>query len=236
MTPYSGKLKMQTQRLSGSWIDDTLGTDWVAKSRVNGLVTLSSRSFSDPVRGILLARECILDVPGKFFAETLLVYPQTDEIFPIFGSEYIRMARGCFGAVDFHPVQTENNLIPPDFDHFPPRTVPRSPHYDLDRHFSPVLWHHKSPDDFYGEFSDTASTRLRHYLGVLPHTPPSDPPNPERFSSFDTYMALNDPARGILRAHFSAEFADEYIRRFLFPHGRCDSELGHFHADQTGGN
>ena len=224
---------MITQRLSESWIDDALGADWVSESFVNGPVTLSSRSFSDPSRGILLSRECVLDVPGKFFAETLLVYPQTEEIFPIFGSEYIAMGRGCFGAVDFHPVQSENNQIPPHFDHFPPRTVARSHHYDLDRHFSPVLWHHKSHDDFYGEFASTASTRLRHYLGVLS---PSKTLEPGRFSSFDTYMALNYPARGILRAHFSAEFADEYIRRFLFPHGRCDSELGHVHADQTGGD
>ncbi len=224
---------MITQRLSESWINDTLGADWVSESCINGPVTLSSRSFSDPSRGILLSRECVLDVPGKFFAETLLVYPQTEEIFPIFGSEYIAMGRGCFGAVDFHPVQSENNQIPPHFDHFPLRTVARSPHYDLDRHFSPVLWHHKSPDDFYGEFASTASTRLRHYLGVLS---PSKTLEPGRFSSFDTYMALNDPARGILRAHFSAEFADEYIRRFLFPHGRCDSELGHVHADQPGGD
>lgn len=206
---------MRPPLLSQRWIDDALGTDWVTEHCANGPVTLRSRSFSDPSRGILLSRECVLDVPGKFFAETLLVYPQTDEIFPIFGSEYIGMGRGCFGAVDFHPVQAENNHIPRHFDHFPPRTVARSPHYDLDRHFSPVLWHHKSPDDFYGEFADVASTRLRHYLGVLP---PGTPPEPGRFSPFDTYMALNDPARGILKAYFGAEFADEYISRFLFPH------------------
>jgi hypothetical protein len=82
------------------------------------------------------------------------------------------------------------------------------------------LWHHKSPDDFYGEFADVASTRLRHYLRVLT---PSTPPEPGRFSPFDTYMALNDPARGILKAYFGAEFSDDYIRRFLFPHCRCDS-------------
>jgi hypothetical protein len=207
---------MKKQRSLGSWIDNALGTDWVTESRVNGPVTLRSRSFSDTTRGIWLARECVLDVPGKFFAETLLIYPHTKEIFPIFGSEYIRMARGCFGAVDFHPVQVENNLIPAIFDHFPLRTVPKSPHYDLDRHFSPVLWHHKDPNDFYGEFADVASTRLRHYMGSLPH---NSPPDPSQFSAFDTYMALNDPARGILKAHFGAEFSDDYIRRFLFPHG-----------------
>lgn len=221
---------MIRQRSSESWIDDALGTDWVTKYRVNGPVTLRSRSFSDPSRGIFLARECVLEVPGKFFAETLLVYPQTNEIFPIFGSEYLRTGKGFLGVIDFHSGQAENNQIPADFNHFAPRTIPGSRHYDLDRHFSPVLWHHKSPNDFYGEFAGIASTRLHHYLRVLP---PNTPPEPRRFSPFDTYMALNDPARGILKAHFGAEFADEYLRLFLFPHGRCDSELGILHSDQT---
>ena len=207
---------MTRPRSSKSWIDDTLGTDWVTEHHANGPVTLRSRSFSDPSRGILLSRECVLNVPGKFFAETLLVYPHTDEIFPIFGSEYIRTGKRFLGVIDFHSGQAENNLIPAIFDHFPPRTVSKSRHYDLDRHFSPVLWHHKSPNDFYGEFADVASTRLRHYIGALPQ---NSPPNSSQFSDFDTYMALNDPARGILKAHFGSEFSDDYIRRFLFPHG-----------------
>ena len=34
--------------------------------------------------------------------------------------------------------------------------------------------------------------------------------------AYDTHMAVNDPARGILKAYFSSEFADHYIHNFLF--------------------
>jgi hypothetical protein len=216
-----------TPQSSGNWLSNVLEPAWSVKTDIAGVALLRSRHFTDPGRGIFYCRECVLDVPGKFFAETALVYPQTAGVFPIFGSEYIRMARGSFGAIDFHPTQTENNTIPPEFGHFPTRTVAKSPHYDLDRHFSPVLWHKKSPDDFYEEFADTAEDRLRGYMGVLGHFCDSGGVEPDRFVEFDDYMAINDPARGILKAYFGSEFANDYIRRFLFPQCRCNTELGH---------
>jgi hypothetical protein len=222
--------------LSGNWISNVLGTTWDVETVENKPATLHSRWFSAPERGISYCRECVLTVPGKFFAETVLVYPQTAEIFPIFGSEYIRMARGSFGAVDFHPVQVENNRIPGDFGDFPPRTVPRSPHYDLDRHFSPVLWHKKHPDDFYGEFEEVADTRLTRYLAVLDRYRSNKPPDPDNFAAFDTYMAVHDPAHGILKSYFGAEFANDYIRRFLFPHCGRNVELGHVQRNKTPGS
>lgn len=209
---------------------------WTLEFVENPPATLRSRWFSAPERGIHLARECVLDVSGRFFAETVLVYPQTDEIFPIFGSEYIRMAKGSFGAVDFHPAQVENNEIPGDFDDFPPRTVSKSPHYDLDRHFSPILWHKKHPDDFYEEFEDVAEARLRRYLTVLEQYKSDEPADSANFTLFDTYMAVHDPAHGILKAYFGSEFANDYLRRFLFPHCRRDVELGHVQRNQTPGS
>lgn len=163
----------------------------------------------------------------------MLVYPQTTEIFPVFGSEYIKMGRGCFGAIDFHPTQTVDNQVPDDFRDFPLRTVSKSPHYDLNRHFSPVLWHKKSPDDFYGEFADVAESRLRRYLDVLDQYRVNTPLNPANFTAFDTYMAVHDPAYGILKAYFGPEFANDYIRRFLFPNCGRDVELGHIQGDKT---
>lgn len=219
--------------MSGNWVDRALGGDWNSEFVENPSANLRSRWFSAPERGIHLARECVLDVPGRFFAETVLVYPQTAKIFPIFGSEYIRMARGSFGAVDFHPTQVENNKIPDDFGDFPPRAVSKSPHYDLDRHFSPVLWHKKHPDDFYEEFEDVAEARLRRYLDVLDRYKGNIPPDSVNFTPFDTYMAVHDPAHGILKAYFGSEFANDYLRRFLFPHCRRDVELRHVQRNQT---
>lgn len=210
-----------------NWRNRALDGKWEVESDEKGPATVHSRCFSDTEQGILLARECILDIPDKFFAETVLVYPQTDGFFPIFGSEYIKMGRGCFGAVDFHPPQAENNEIPEEFRVYPGRIVNHSPHYDLNQHFSPVLWHKKSAEDFYDEFENVAEGRLKHYLAVLGSHRSDQADDPEKFSYFDTYMAVHDPAHGILKAYFGAEFANDYLRRFLFPHCRCDTELGY---------
>ena len=118
---------MRPQLLSQRWIDDTLGTDWVTEHRANGPVTLRSRSFSDPSRGIFLSRECVLDVPGKFFAETLLVYPQTNEIFPIFGSEYIRMGGDASGRLIFTPYRPKTTRFRPISTIFPLEPSPDPP-------------------------------------------------------------------------------------------------------------
>jgi len=216
---------------SGKWTDKALGTVWETETHHAGEVTLISVSQNVPDRGILLARGCVLTVPEKFFAETLLIYPNTDGNFPIFGSEYIKMARGHFGATDFHPLDPKNNTIPLDFDVFPDRIVEKSPHYDLDTHFSPKLWHRKGVDNFYDEFSEVCEGRLYHYLGVLSTADRANSADVSKFTPFDAYMAVNDPARGILKAYFGEDFADDYIRTFLFPHCGPSSQLGELQAD-----
>jgi hypothetical protein len=211
---------------SGKWTDEALGTNWETEIRQSNETTLVSVSQNVPDRGIFLARGCVLTVPGKFFAETLLVYPSTVGNFPIFGSEYIKMARGHFGATDFHPLTPENNQIPADFNVFPDRIVEKSPHYDLNTHFSPKLWHRKGVDDFYEEFSEVCEGRLYHYLEVLSTVDKENPVDTTKFTPFDSYMAVNDPARGILKAYFGESFANDYIKSFLFPHCGPGSQLG----------
>jgi len=218
---------------SGKWTDKWLGTNWETETHQSGEVTLVSVSNPDLDRVIFLARGCVLTVPGKFFAETLLVYPNTVGNFPIFGSEYIRMAKGHFGATDFHPLTPENNQIPPDFDVFPDRMVVKSPHYDLDTHFSTKLWHKRGVDNFYNEFSEACSARLSHYLDVLSTVDRLDSVDTSKFTAFDSYMAVNDPARGILKAYFGSDFADEYIRTFLFPHCGPGSQLRELQTDHA---
>ena len=35
-------------------------------------------------------------------------------------------------------------------------------------------------------------------------------------TNYDRHMAERDPAHGILKSYFSAEFADFYVQKFLF--------------------
>jgi len=159
-----------------------------------------------------------LTVPGKFFAETMLVYPCNGVNFPVFGSEYIEMRGRYFGAVDFHPVFGETGHIEEYFSDFPDRIVEKSAHYDLDTYFSRKLWHKRSDKPFYDEFVGVCETRLSRFMGILPHLPPNDPD----YVDLDAYMAENDPAHGILKAYFGPEFADDYVKKFLFPGNSVD--------------
>lgn len=184
-----------------------------SETTVSGPANLESKWFSLPSEGIHYARSCILTVPDKFFAETMLVYPCRGVNFPVFGSEYIEMRGRYFGAVDFHPVSKDTNHIETYFSDFPDREVQKSAHYDLDTYFSSKLWHKRGKIDFYAEFVDVCESRLGRFMEILPSLEASDPD----YDSFDAYMAENDPAHGILKAYFGPEFADDYVKGFLFP-------------------
>lgn len=194
---------------SRKWIDSQSGS----KTVESGAATIESSWFRNPHSGVHYSRSCVLTVPGKFFAETMLVYPCNGASFPVFGSEYIEMRGRCFGAVDFHPISGKTGYIDDYFNDFPDRTVEKSAHYDLDTYFSQKLWHKRSDEPFYDEFVDVCEERLGRFMQILPNLPPHTP----NYTYFDAYMAENDPAHGILKAYFGLEFADDYIRGFLFP-------------------
>ncbi len=194
---------------SKKWIDGR-GSSEITVSEP---ATLESMWFRLPSEGVHYARSCVLTVPGKFFAETMLVYPCNGVNFPVFGSEYIEMRGRYFGAVDFHPVSGETIHIDTYFSDFPDRKVQKSAHYDLDTYFSRKLWHKRSDEPFYEEFVSVCEARLGLFMEILPNLPPHTP----SYTTFDAYMAENDPAHGILRAYFGPEFADDYVKGFLFP-------------------
>lgn len=209
---------MTTPLWSEKWAVEVIQGEWEPRIDESGPARIESVSLRSPDLGISYARGCILTVPGKFFAETLLVYPSEGRDFPIFGSEYIEMANRYFGATDFHPPNGDNRPIEAFFPDFPPREVQSSRHYDLDTYFSTKLWHKRSDNPFYEDFVTVCYERLRHYVARLP----ANTGNRPDFTRFDRYMADHDPAHGILKSYFGAEFANDYIRTYLFPHGDCD--------------
>lgn len=209
---------MTTPLWSGKWAIEVIPGEWETRIDRSGPATIESVAIRAPDRGISYARGCILTVPGKFFAETLLVYPSEGRDFPIFGSEYIEMANRCFGATDFHPPGGDNRPVEAFFPDFPAREVQNSRHYDLDTYFSTKLWHRRDSNPFYEDFVVVCRERLRHYVARLPANTGHRPD----FTGFDRYMADHDPAHGILRSYFGAEFANDYIRGYLFPHSGSD--------------
>lgn len=219
---------MTTPLWSKNWTIEVIGGVWDSKINESGPARIESVWLRSPERGIGYARGCILTVPGKFFAETVLIYPADGWNFPIFGSEYIGMGKRYFGAMDFHPPGGDNRPVEAFFPDFPRRNVENSKHYDLNTYFSTKLWYERAETPFYERFEAEARARAAAYVARLPtvtgHTP--------CFRSFDRYMAEHDPAHGILRSYFGAEFANDYIRGFLFPHA-SNNELGLVSANNS---
>lgn len=205
---------MATPLWSENWALEVVQGAWESRIDESGAARIESISFRAPEQGIFYSRGCILTVPGKFFAETFLVYPAEGQDFPIFGSEYIEMANRYFGATDFHPPNGNNQPIEAFFPDFPHREVESSRHYDLDKYFSTKLWHRRDSKPFYEDFSEVCKERLQCYMARLPVNAGNGPD----FADFDGYMADHDPAHGILKSYFGANFANDYIRTYLFPH------------------
>ena len=178
------------------------------------------RSYTWRGEAIRRARLCEFEVPGKFTAETLVVYPDWETTTPIFGTEYITIAdRKFFGAIDFHPLSQDPSYTRKHIDEylydFPLRSTEQSKFYDLSTYFSSRFWIRKSESDFREEYVDWADRYLGRYRMALMDGEIGDS-NKAFHVAYDKHMAENDPAHGILKSYFSEEFADFYIKRFLF--------------------
>jgi len=178
------------------------------------------RSYTWSGEIIRRARLCELAVEGKFTAQTLVIYPNWETETPIFGTEYITIAdKKFFGATDFHPLSQNESYIKSQIDEylydFPERTTEESRFYDLSTYFSPRFWIRKSDKDFYSEYVDWTDRYLGRYrMALMDGT--LGPSNRSAHAAYDSHMAANDPAHGILKAYFSPEFADFYVNKFLF--------------------
>lgn len=191
--------------------------DGVEPLYTNPLSQLYSYVWKSPT--VSKARLCLLNVPEKFFAETLVIYPLPTTNFPIFGCEYLNIGgKKFFGGIDFHPVTTDPDYAEKHLSHLPDTPHTTSKFYDLNDFFSKKFWMEKRPTGFYEEYLDLVDEYLEAYRECI-ETPPS-PSNSGNYAfrhrDYNTHMAERDPARGILKAYFSEDFAEYYISNFLF--------------------
>jgi 15,16-dihydrobiliverdin:ferredoxin oxidoreductase len=202
--------------------------EWEETNRLpEGLEHLTTTSEGSEIRSyvwggetIRRARVCELSIPGKFTAETLVIYPDWCTQTPILGTEYITIAnKKFFGAIDFHPLlQTPEYLerwVEEYLYDFPERQTETSKFYDLSKYFSSRFWTKKSAEDFSEEYTDWADRYMGRYRMALMDGDVSESNRPLHVD-YDRHMALNDPAHGILKSYFGAGFADFYVHRFLF--------------------
>jgi 15,16-dihydrobiliverdin:ferredoxin oxidoreductase len=161
-------------------------------------------------------RLCELEIENKFYAESLVIYPNFCYETPIFGTEYLRIGkRKYFGAIDFHPI-TENQNFLKFLDMFPDRKSSKTIFYDFDLFFSKKLWLSKRSEDFYNEYQIMVKCFIHQYKKCLLESEKNNSSFEFNQSQYNQYMSLNDPAFGVLKSYFNEEFAENYIHNFLF--------------------
>lgn len=161
-------------------------------------------------------RLCELEIENKFYAESLVIYPDFLYETPIFGTEYLTIGkRKYFGAIDFHPITESQNFVQ-FLEMFPNRKVNKTVFYNFDLFFSKKLWINKRNEDFYNEYQIMVKCFLHQYKKCLLKSQKSNSSFKEQQQQYNEYMALNDPAFGVLKSYFNEDFATNYIHNFLF--------------------
>lgn len=161
-------------------------------------------------------RLCELQVSNKFYAESLVIYPDFCYEIPIFGTEYLKIGeKKYFGAIDFHPVSKNTEYLT-FLESFPNRKINDSSFYDLDQFFSPKLWLHKRQEDFYNEYQIMVKCFLHQYKKCLLCSQTITQSLENNHMMYNDNMTANDPAFGILKSYFGKDFTEEYIHNFLF--------------------
>ncbi len=157
-------------------------------------------------------RLCELKIENKFEAQTLVIYPDSNYDYPIFGTEYVNISNKKYlAAIDFHPVSSNKDYLT-SLKEFPNLELNSSRFYNLSEFFSNKMWIKKDKKDFYDEYVIWVRKYLQKYLNInkLPI------PVLESQKKYNYHMASNDPAFGILKSYFGKEFSTRYINDFLF--------------------
>jgi hypothetical protein len=186
------------------------------EKKENPPALLISKAWNGESAGFYRARTCVFEAKGKFRAETLVIYPCVGQLLPVFGCEYIELPSKSLAVIDFHPIGGNLGPVMEALSSEPDRKVEKSAFYDLNGFFSPKMWHERGGKEIYEPFKEAAERYIDRYYGLLGGNLPSGGDYRTLHAPYNEYMGANDPAHGILKAYFSKEFADEYIREFLF--------------------
>ena len=188
--------------------------DWLSSTTKNNNAILKSYLWSSELCHRI--RFCELIIGDKFYGESLVIYPNFCYETPIFGTEYLKIGKKqYFGAVDFHPI-TENQNFMKFLDIFPDRKLNKTIFYDFDLFFSKKLWLRRRNEEFYDEYQIMVKCFMYQYKKCLLESKENSSSFKFHQSQYNNYMALNDPAFGILKSYFNKDFAKDYIHNFLF--------------------
>lgn len=187
---------------------------WLDEKIVDKNISLSSYLWTS--NNIEKIRLCELKIDKKFYAESLVIYPKKELFLPVFGTEFLNIAnKRYFGAIDFHPI-VDNEHYLRYLKEFPDTKVKNLKQYDINRFFSKKFWVKKSDNNFYSEYIIWVKCYLYQYKKLIESEKTKKFIDKNPFLGYNEYMSSNDPAFGILKSYFDGNFAEKYIKQFLF--------------------
>lgn len=187
--------------------------DWV-KIETKENISLTSYLWNSDL--LSKVRLCEFKVKDKFYAESLIIYPNKHLESPIFGTEYLKIGeKKYFGAIDFHPINQKCDYLK-FIDEFPDRRQEKEIFYDFSKFFSKKLWIRRRNNDFYSEYQIMVKCFLHQYKKCLESSKETKLSYDDIHKNYNEYMSENDPAFGILKSYFGSEFSEKYINNFLF--------------------
>ena len=188
--------------------------NWIQPCITNPNGYLKSYVWSDEY--CYKIRLCELVIKGKFKAESLVIYPNTNLDAPIFGTEYVQVPnKRYFGAIDFHPINESEKYLN-YLEMFPDTKIKKSRFYDLNTFFSKKFWTKRQSKDFYNEYLIWVKCYLHQYQKYLYDLHLSPNTLESLHQEYNLHMSHKDPAFGVLKIYFGKEFSKKYIGEFLF--------------------
>lgn len=188
--------------------------DWLSFEIKSKNATLRSYLWDSDV--FTRIRLCELQIENKFEAEALVIYPNSDYDYPIFGTEYVNISnKRHLAAIDFHPI-SDNIEYLKLLSEFPDIKIEYSKFYDLKEFFSNKMWIKKQREDFYNEYLIWVKNYLHQYKKLISICNKSSKSFETMHQKYNYHMASNNPAFGILKSYFGKDFSQKYITEFLF--------------------
>ncbi len=187
------------------------------------------RSWLWDVPGFRRWRVTRMDVGEKLQVFNSVAYPSYEKDQPIMGIDLLWFGlRGKLVAIlDFQPLLQEQDyfdkyypglkLLRDRYQEFNDQATMRT--YDMNKYFSPwVLLCRGGIKEARTTLPLVFNEFVDNYF-QLPQTESSIKPQMVRKLqiSYDIYSAENDPAHGLFKSYFGKDWADRFLKEFLFP-------------------
>lgn len=187
---------------------------------VKGDTTITSKIYSG--KNFLKSRETLI-YSNNISIYNNIIYPKTGKNLPCFGMDLMAfMENKVIIVFDFqHPRENydfTHQIVEKNLSDYKNITK-EIRFFQPGNHFSKYIFVEKCTVHEVNNFLEDFSRYIISYKEMIDSENPIES-NVEEFVDFDTYMYNLDPVGGFMKSKFGKEFAEEYVKNFLFPYAK----------------